>query len=45
MFVTKNCRGRVAIDSRRFEVDKVFDARLDKDDEVFQEVSHDSIPC
>eukprot|EP00903_Cladosiphon_okamuranus_P012440 g11653.t1 len=30
--------GKVAIDGRPHEVDGVFDARLDKDDDVFQEV-------
>lgn len=30
--------GKVSIDGRPHEVDGVFDARLDKDDDVFQEV-------
>lgn len=33
-------RRRVGIDGRQFEVEKVFDSRLDKEDDVFQEVSH-----
>ena len=31
-------RDKVSIDGRPHEVDGVFDARLDKDDDVFQEV-------
>lgn len=31
-------RGKVSIDGRPHEVDAVFDARLDKDADIFQEV-------
>lgn len=32
-----DCRGKVAIDGRPHEVEGVFDARLDKDDDIFQQ--------
>lgn len=39
LLLTGQCgRGKVAIDGRPHEVDGVFDSRLDKDDDVFQEV-------